>query len=152
MFLKSSGRTDDDDMYVFCRHSERFRAVKVGAGGAAGTAAYRDAHAATASAAARVRHCSCPSPAPALASMASSESYKRCELVGKGSFGEVFRGIEIATGKECALKLVDLEVVSDEIEGAFADSACFPTGLGSRARALTRSFAPCSPWSCSHPA
>lgn len=48
--------------------------------------------------------------------MASSDSYRKCELVGRGSFGEVFRGVELATGAEVALKLVDLEVVSDEIE------------------------------------
>lgn len=48
--------------------------------------------------------------------MASSDSYRKCELIGRGSFGEVFRGIELATGAEVALKLVDLEVVSDEIE------------------------------------
>lgn len=48
--------------------------------------------------------------------MASSTSYRKCELIGRGSFGEVFRGVELATGAEVALKLVDLEVVSDEIE------------------------------------
>lgn len=44
------------------------------------------------------------------------ELYEKCECIGKGSFGEVYKGREIATGKEVALKLVDLEKADEEID------------------------------------
>lgn len=44
------------------------------------------------------------------------ELYEMCECIGKGSFGEVYKGREIATGKDVALKLVDLEKADEEID------------------------------------
>lgn len=44
------------------------------------------------------------------------ELYEKIECIGKGSFGEVYKGREIATGKEVALKLVDLEKADEEID------------------------------------
>lgn len=44
------------------------------------------------------------------------EIYQKLEMVGKGSFGEVYRGIEKKTNKEVAIKIIELEEAEDEIE------------------------------------
>jgi serine/threonine-protein kinase 24/25/MST4 len=41
--------------------------------------------------------------------------YKRLQAVGKGSYGSVHKGIEIATGNVVALKIINLD--DDEVEG-----------------------------------
>eukprot|EP00178_Gracilaria_changii_P023257 TRINITY_DN70582_c0_g1_i1.p1 TRINITY_DN70582_c0_g1~~TRINITY_DN70582_c0_g1_i1.p1 ORF type:complete len:474 (-),score=72.72 TRINITY_DN70582_c0_g1_i1:1046-2467(-) len=45
-----------------------------------------------------------------------ADMFEKLECIGKGSFGEVFKGREISTGKIVALKLVDLEKMDEEID------------------------------------
>lgn len=45
-----------------------------------------------------------------------AEQYEKLECIGRGSFGEVYKGRDIATGNIVALKLVDLEKTDEEID------------------------------------
>jgi serine/threonine protein kinase len=44
------------------------------------------------------------------------DNIERHEVIGRGSFGEVYKGIYKPTGEEIAVKIVDLESAEDEIE------------------------------------
>ncbi|KAJ3320658.1 putative protein serine/threonine kinase [Blyttiomyces sp. JEL0837] len=41
---------------------------------------------------------------------------EKLELIGRGSFGQVFRGIDHSTNREIAIKVVDFEDTSDEVD------------------------------------
>lgn len=42
--------------------------------------------------------------------------FTRQEKIGRGSFGEVFKGIDRTNGQTVAIKIIDLEEAEDEIE------------------------------------
>lgn len=45
-----------------------------------------------------------------------ADLYEKLECIGKGTFGEVFKGRDLSTGKIVALKLIDLEKMDEEID------------------------------------
>ncbi|CAI5983155.1 unnamed protein product [Closterium sp. NIES-65] len=44
------------------------------------------------------------------------QRFQLTELIGKGSFGDVFKGIDKETGKQVAVKIIDLEEAEDDVE------------------------------------
>ena len=48
--------------------------------------------------------------------MPAGERFKVGSLIGKGSCGEVHRGVDTQTGETVAVKLIDLEATDDEVE------------------------------------
>lgn len=44
-----------------------------------------------------------------------TQLYQKLEVVGKGSYGSVYKGIQIATGKVVALKIINLDTEDDDV-------------------------------------
>jgi serine/threonine protein kinase len=44
-----------------------------------------------------------------------TQLYQKQELVGKGSYGAVYKGVDIATGRVVALKIVNLDTEDDDV-------------------------------------
>lgn len=44
-----------------------------------------------------------------------TQLYHKQEIVGKGSYGAVYKGIEVATGNVVALKIINLDTEDDDV-------------------------------------
>ncbi|GAQ87217.1 Serine Threonine protein kinase [Klebsormidium nitens] len=48
--------------------------------------------------------------------MMATDNFEATKIIGKGSFGDVYRGVDKATGKDVAIKIIDLEEAEDEVD------------------------------------
>lgn len=79
-----------------------------------------------------------------IASPITSTSYKLLECVGQGSFGAVWKATDSVTGKNVALKIIDVTNMKDEIENILAEISLTKrayTLSGGRCPAILDSFA-----------
>lgn len=47
---------------------------------------------------------------------ADPDRYERLECIGRGSYGDVYKGVDTQTGQQVAIKVIDLEDIEDDIE------------------------------------
>lgn len=50
------------------------------------------------------------------AHLPDAERYKKVKKIGKGSFGDVYRGVDVLTDEVVAIKVIDLESADEEID------------------------------------
>lgn len=48
---------------------------------------------------------------------ADADRFEQLECIGRGSYGDVYRGLDRETGQQVAIKVIDLEEIEDDIEG-----------------------------------
>lgn len=48
--------------------------------------------------------------------LGEAERYQKIGKIGKGSFGDVFKGIDVKNGEEVAIKVIDLEDAEEDLE------------------------------------
>uniref|UniRef100_A0A383WK35 non-specific serine/threonine protein kinase n=1 Tax=Tetradesmus obliquus TaxID=3088 RepID=A0A383WK35_TETOB len=65
----------------------------------------------------------------------NSYRYERLQCIGRGSYGDVFRGVDHQTGQQVAIKVIDLEEIEDDIEDIHKEIA---TLAGCRSPFITR--------------
>ncbi|GAX80301.1 hypothetical protein CEUSTIGMA_g7739.t1 [Chlamydomonas eustigma] len=49
--------------------------------------------------------------------------FERLECIGRGSYGDVFRGVDASSGREVAIKVIYLEDVEDDVEDIYKEIA-----------------------------
>ena len=45
-----------------------------------------------------------------------TQIFRRLEMVGKGAYGSVHKGVHVSTGFIIALKIIDLDIADDDVE------------------------------------
>ncbi|KAG8985286.1 hypothetical protein FRB90_004836, partial [Tulasnella sp. 427] len=66
--------------------------------------------------------------------------FKKGEIVGKGAFGSVHRGIHIGTGAVVALKIINLDIADDDVEAIQKEVALLSQLRGGEASNITEYY------------
>ncbi|KAG2484274.1 hypothetical protein HYH03_016918 [Edaphochlamys debaryana] len=69
---------------------------------------------------------------------APPERYEKLACIGRGSFGDVYEGVDTQTGQPVAIKIIDLEDVEDDIQDIHKE---IQTLAGCRCRNITQYYA-----------
>ncbi|KAF8581957.1 kinase-like protein [Ramaria rubella] len=69
-----------------------------------------------------------------------TQLYRKLEIVGKGAYGSVHRGIRIATGEVVALKIINLDTPDDDVEDIQREVALLSQLRGPGANNVTKYY------------
>ncbi|EJD37987.1 Pkinase-domain-containing protein [Auricularia subglabra TFB-10046 SS5] len=69
-----------------------------------------------------------------------TQLYKRLEVVGKGAYGSVHRGVHIATGQVVAIKIINLDTADDDVEDIQHEVALLAQLRGGDQNNITRYY------------